>query len=570
MTEQFLIIATALVIALIIVVAILQLVKKLELKYFRNKLKMLEIKRNEVASTPVLLELSKVEPIIKNDVIEEKYNYWQDKFTEIKEKRLSIVDDMLLDLDIYIDKRDYKNCGSRIAKIELEIYKVRQAANNLLEDIKDITLSEEKYRAIIIKLKTRYREINKKFNDDKDLYYDMADFVALQIENIEIKFLDFEKYMEKNDYNEVVHIVKALDNMINHMEIVVLELPDILLMARHILPNRIKEVKSIYNDMLGLGYILDYLNLDYNIEESNKNINIILNNVKVLNLENAMFELTTMLSYYDSLFVDFEKEKLSKKVYDDNLISFKKRLNRVNTQVNSVFDNLDNIKNMYNLTDVEVNNIDEARKLLVVINDDYNKIVLKEENKVNAYSLLYDELDNVSSRLNDLEDSFKITLKSLGNMYDDEDRAREQLKEIGLFLKQAEDKIYSYKLPVIIDVYFIQLQEAREAVGEIVKELEKKPIEINVLNTRVDTARDLVLKLFNTTNEMVKTAKMVEVSIVYGNRYRSSYKDIDRGLRNSEREFFKGNYQKALDIAIKSISILDKDIYQKLLSLYDK
>ena len=30
--------------------------------------------------------------------------------------------------------------------------------------------------------------------------------------------------------------------------------------------------------------------------------------VKVLNLEGCMFDLRTMLEYYDSLFIDFEKE----------------------------------------------------------------------------------------------------------------------------------------------------------------------------------------------------------------------------------------------------------------------
>ena len=74
MQGQFLIIGSAVVLSLVIVIVILHFVKKAETKYYRNKLKKLEIERNQVASTPVLLELSKVEPIIKNDRLEEKYN----------------------------------------------------------------------------------------------------------------------------------------------------------------------------------------------------------------------------------------------------------------------------------------------------------------------------------------------------------------------------------------------------------------------------------------------------------------------------------------------------------------
>ena len=189
MQGQFLIIGSSFVIAIIIVIVILHFVKKAEMKYYRNKVKNLEIQRNMVASTPVLVELSKIEPIIKNDKMEEKYNRWQDRFTDIKERRLTIIDDMLIDLDIYVEKRDYKSCGYRIATAEIEIYKVREAAEHLLEEIKDITLSEEKYRAIVTKLKTKYRSLNKEFQEHRDLYDFMEEAVELQLENIESKLM---------------------------------------------------------------------------------------------------------------------------------------------------------------------------------------------------------------------------------------------------------------------------------------------------------------------------------------------------------------------------------------------
>ena len=181
MQGQFLIIGSAVVIGLIIVIVILHLVRKAEFKYYRNKVKNLELERNMIASTPVLLELSKVEPIIKNDKMEEKYNKWQERFETIKTKRLTVIDDMLIDLDVYVDKRDYKNCGYRIATTEIEIYKVREAANHLLDEIKDITLSEEKYRAIVTKLKTKYRSLNKEYKDHKELYGFMKESVELQL-----------------------------------------------------------------------------------------------------------------------------------------------------------------------------------------------------------------------------------------------------------------------------------------------------------------------------------------------------------------------------------------------------
>ena len=570
MQGQFLIIGSSIVLSLVIVIVILHFVKKAETKYYRSKLKKLEVERNQVASTPVLLELSKVEPIIKNDKLEEKFNKWQEKFTDIREKRLTLIDDMLIDLDIYVDKRDYKNCGYRIAKTEIEIYKVREAAEHLLEEIKDITLSEEKYRSIVIKLKTKYRELNREFNEHRELYGFMQESIELQLENIEKRFLDFEKVMESNDYNEVVHICKALDNMIDHMDILIKELPDVLLMAQNIIPNRMKEVETTYKDMTADGYVLDYLNIEYNIEESKKNIEAILDKVKMINLEGCMFDLRTLLEYYDSLFIDFEKERLSRKVYEETVKDFDKRLSKTNQLVSDVYAQMDDIKSMYDLSDADVGIIDEVNKILVVINDDYKKMTLKDESKSCPYSQLNEEVDNLTNRLIDMEQQFDKALKSLGNMYDDEVRAREQLEEIEEFLKTCKNKMRSYKLPVIAENYFVQLSEAEEALLEVKKELEKKPIAIKVLNTRVDTARDLVLKLYNTTNEMIKTAQLAEMAIVYANRYRSNYEEVDKGLTAAEDKFYRGEYRESLDISIKSTSVVDENIYRKLLSVYDK
>lgn len=563
MTGQYLIIGSAVVIALVIVIIILHFVRQFEMKYYRDKIKNLEMQRNVVASTPVLLELSKVEPIIKNDKMEEKYNKWQDDFIKLKENRLTLIDDMLIDLDIFIDKRDYKSCGYRMAKVEMEIYKVREAAEHILGEIKDITLSEEKYRSIVTKLKTKYRLLNKEFLDHKELYGEVTDSISLQLENIERRFLDFEKVMEDNDYNEVVHIVKALDAMIEHMEIIVSEVPDVLLMAKKIIPNRVTEIKMTYDEMFKQEFPLDYLNIEYNLEEINKNIEVILEKVNVLNLEGCMFDLKTMLEYLDSLFIDFEKERLSRKVYEEVENDFSKKIEKTNKLVNDIYVQLDDIKKMYDLHDEDVEIIHSVNKELVIINDDYKKVINKVAAKSSPYSVVNKEIEELTLRLKNLETNLDKALKSLGNMYDDEVRAREQLDEIQMFLKQCKVKMRSYKLPVITDNYFVQLSEANEAILEVIKELEKKPIAIATLNTRVDTARDLVLKLYNTTNEMIRTAQCAEIAIVYGNRYRI-YDEVDAGLNDAKKKFYVGDYKKALDISIRTIAMIDSDISKKL------
>ena len=67
---------------------------------------------------------------------------------------------------------------------------------------------------------------------------------------------------------------------------------------------------------------------------------------------------------------------------------------------------------------------------------------------------------------------------------------------------------------------------------------------------------------------MVKTAMLVEMAIVYGNRYRSLKLQVEQGLNNAEILFNKGEYKLALETVINAIDLVEPGIYQRLLSVY--
>ncbi len=570
MGHTLLYIICVVIVVLILVIAIITILKRRQKRYYQDIYDNLEREKNLIGSTPVLLELSKLEPIIKNEKMEEKYQKWEDRFDTIKNVELPKIDDMLIELDTLLDKKEYKTAKFRIAKVEIEVYKVREQADDLLDQIKEITLSEEKYRSIISKLKTKYRALNKEYNEHKNLYEEMAEAIELQLENIEKRFLEFEKAMDDNMYSDVVHIVKALDTMIDHMEIVVSEVPDLMLMCKQLIPKRIKEISDISKDMTEKGYPIEYLNLDYNLEESRKNVGTILDRIKVLNLEDCMFELKTILDYLDSIFVDFEKERLSRKVYEEGIKDFAKKLKKTNSVVTDIYDQLDDIKNMYDLNEEDVNIINEVNKDLTSIKDEYKNLVDRVKNKATPFSLVTKEVDELSLKLKQTESTLDVALKSLGNMYEDEQRAREQLNEIDKLLKECKEKMRSFKLPIISDNYFVELNEANEAIEEVVKELSRKPIVIKTLNTRVDTARDLVLKLYNTTLNMINKAKMTEALIVYGNRYRFLHEDINNGLDRASSLFYKGSYESAMKLCLDTIKLVDDSIEGKVKAYENK
>lgn len=561
-------IITLVLLAAILIVTVLVLIQKRSTQSIKKQLSRLEIEKNQIDSTPIIPELTKVESLVKNEKLETMYNKWKDRLDVIRTNQIPKITDMLLDANYCLSQQDYKNTIYKIAKLEMEIYKVRTNSEFLLNEIKEITTSEERNRAIITNLKGKYRDLYEKYKESKDGFGEYATPVDLQFENIALRFETFETTMENNEYTEVPGIVKSIDEMLKHMSVVVEELPSIYLMITNVLPKKIENVTKEYDKMINDGYPLDYLNIEYNIEEANKKIDDIKDRANVLNLEDSLFELKVLSDYFDSVFIDFEKEKMNKKTYEEANKVFAKKLHKNNHLMEELFNQLDDIKSVYNLKQEEVQVLEQVRVDIESLNNDYKVLLDHTGNNTFAYSKLTKEIETLSLKLANSEERVDMVLNSIGNMKEDEIRARQQLEEIKLILRESKNKIREYDLPIIPKTYFVELNEAQIAIKEIIKELEKKPITIDVLNTRVDTARDLVLKLFKTTKEMIRTAMFAEMAIVYGNRYRSGEQELDKYLTYSEKLFYNGEYQKSLEITINSLNKVETGIYDKLLKLY--
>lgn len=552
------------------IIATLNMIQYLRDNKLRKRIESLEIEKNKIIGSAIINELSKVETLSKNDLIEKRIKGWRDRFDNIKNKEISFINDLLLEADLLCGTKQYREITKLINQIELRLYEIRSRTNYILEEIQEITLSEEKNRNILTELKASYRTELQTFMETKDDYGDVASSIEMQFENIERRFQDFEIAMDANDYDEVSHIIRALDQMIKHIHIVIEEVPSIVITSTIIIPRRINEVMKTYEKMQSEGYQLDYLNVEYNIEEINKKISSIYDRVKVLNLEDVVFELKTFVEYFDNLFNDFEREKLAKKVFEENVVIFRTKMVKLNRIVNEFYAQLNILKANYTLSEKELDLIDNLSEDLDNINTDFKSLMDTVRIKTFAYSKINKELDVLSLKLIKIEEHFENTIMSIGSMKDDEFRAREQLSDINNFILKAKGKIREYKLTLVPPTYFVQLKEAQSAIKEVTYELEKKPIDIDILNTRVDTARDLALKLFNTTNELVKTAMLAEMAIVYGNRYRSSKPKMDEGLHRAEIYFIKGDYKRSLEIAINTIDIVEPGFYRQLLVFYEE
>ncbi len=563
MDSVFLITISAFILAVILIIVTIIIIKRNQNKKYKREIEELDIRKNNLIGVPVLSEITKVKELVKTDNLKEKLDDWDNTFTMIRDEKIPELTDLISEADFLIDRKDYKLAIRKITSIEIEINALKKKTDKLLEEVKLITNSEERNRTLITKLKIVYREYQNKFERTKKEYGPIVTYLEDEMNSIDKLFKEFEKAMDNNDYVSVEKKISMLDDRINTLGKLLEDIPTIVLMATVLVPNKIDEAITYYYRMKRDGYPLDYLNVEYNIKEIKNKIDNIMDNLKKLELGEAIIELKTFIEYFNELYNDFDKEKECKDIFRQNIKELGYKIDNINKVVRDIYLQIDDIKYNYNLSDEDINKFSLLNKNLEKINQDYKILVDQGKMKNFAYSKLVDELNGLSLKLSRLQDDLDFQLRSITSMKDDETRAREQLATIEGLLKKAKYRLKDYKIPVIPSSYYIELTEAQDAIREIVKELDKKPIVIKILNIRVDTARDLVFKIYNKTNDMIKTASNSERIIIYGNRYRSSYEEIDIALTKAEELFKRGKYKESFDLSIKSLSFIDKNITEK-------
>ena len=455
MKIDYLIIIIAFVVFIVLSIITIFLMRKREKKELESGVNKLEIKKNNLNSLPVLVELSKIEDIAKSEQLEEKVAEFKIRYEEIHEVKMKIINDMIVDLDTFVEKKNIREYYEKYSDIELMLDEAESSLNNILDEVEEISSYEEKYREIVTKLKAKFRYLDHTYKEKETMFGDLKDTIKLQFENIAKRFNDFDKVMEEKLYNEVLLVVKSIDTMIDNLDVVIREVPDILLLLNDLIPGRIEDLNNEYKKMEEEGFGLGYLDFENNISNIEKRENDILTRAKVLNISDSLFDSRAMLEYLDGLFKELEIERDAKKKYDSLSSSFVEKKDRLEKIVKDIYAELDDIKAMYHLNEKDLEIIEELNLKLSSVIKEYKKLNRDIKKKVSCYQKYNITVNELLEKINRLSDEFDKALRTLGSFYDDEKRAHTEFNEMQNLIKKCKSRIRNYALPVIYDNYFV-------------------------------------------------------------------------------------------------------------------
>jgi len=551
------------IIALVFFLIVLIVVKVNKKKKMRRRIDSIQIKMNNLRSHPFNADISKMDAIARININIKDTAQQCKKDFDIIQNNLKNCTSLLQDAVEAFDTNNLRVCDEKLVEIE-KVMEETRALTTKLSDVTNAVLNQSSMqRRRINELKDKYREIKLMINDNPNNYTFSWEAVAEISNAISHKFSDFEAIMGASKYDEAATLSEEISLSIDIFNDLALKLPELINLARVIVPNKIGELNSSYLVTKAQGAYLDHLSVDSVIDTINETLNDVLAKIKICDIESVDNKLTDCETKINNLYSSIEKEKIAHR----QLIN---TINECKSILETTKEILDALKNKekdsierYELTET-VDNITKAVKTYEgnktafdSLNDSFNA------NSIPSTTLLisFEEL------LNDI----KVAIKQCQNINieiastkTEELRIKELVDQFTVVLNEVKVSIRLSRLPNISDKYQQDIDLAEKYLEQLNGMLSSEVMDIKKATDFVSQTQKHILSLFKNVETLTKTTSAIESCIIVANQYRPIYPEVDSALYSAELAYRNGEFTKAKRLIVSAIERVNPQLANEI------
>ncbi|MBQ6357319.1 MAG: selenide, water dikinase [Solobacterium sp.] len=531
---------------------------------YRRQLEALEVRYNSLKSEPLSFKLNKADAISRIDPeVREKIIQTKDDFEKAQAnlkqigQALADTEDEILVGKLKQAKQDLEDLEASVSLGEVQVGKLKSFLDGILE-------KETEQRERVNEQKARFRSLKEEAqNNSSQLSYIWPTIEQLTSEN-ERMFSSYEEWSYANDFEKASAQLDEIDGALDRMDTMIHSLPELLSAARGVVPGMIEAVRNDSMAAKSRGVYLDHLHIENNLTLITGGLKDDLSRLKGGDTSDVAAHIQDYKQRLTQLGDEVRRETDSydelKKLQEET----DRSIQECTKDIEYIRDKYARISSRFGLTGMSERIAEQAKNLqdAIASRPDMEKKIDSMEIPASGLVVAVRELN---ARLSQCESDIRAMKTEIDGVSDDEDRAKKQLLKLQVIMNQMQVKIRKYKLPSISEQYEEDMVKADKYIASLENLLEENPLNIQELNSTLKEAIDFIYKLYNNVNNMVATVIMVENTIVFGNRYRSTYADIDSELTRSELSFRNGEYTQALTIAIATIEKIHPGNYENMI-----
>lgn len=555
------IIAIAVIIAFLVIWLI---INRVSMKRLSRELSEHENHYRMIKNIPLSLKMNKAVAISRVDPeAVTRVNEAQAIFDRVQSE-LSQISASLSDAENHIADGKMKSAGELLASMDRELRLTESQAKGLETTLDGILAKETAQRQQVTNMKNRFRALKSQAQENATRLSFAWPMVEQKVSDTEKMFSTFEEWMFSNDFDKANTELESISRSVAELEELLDTMPGLIEDARGVIPKMAEQLHHDYAKARKNGVYLKHLEIEKNLTVMTAALKEDLRKLKSGSTEGVREHLEDYKTRIHQMVRSVKKE--TKANYD--VVQLAKETEELAAEVHK---NADFVNSVYEKSserfglgslegDLENLNAELERlgKQLPELLENVNSYQMPATQLVSSLRTLNSEYTDYNRKVKEIRDRIEVASG-------DEDRARKQLIKLQIIMNQMQVKIRKYKLPNISETYDEDMQKAGEYIQRLKNLIDESPLNIQLLNSTLQEALNFIYQLYNNVNNVVGTVVMVENTIVFGNRYRSTYADIDSELTRSELSFRNGEYTQALTTAIATIEKIHPGNYESMI-----
>lgn len=557
-----LIIFGTILVALIIFMIVYHSIK---LKIYRQEILDLQNQINGIKTLPLQYRLGRVQSIAKNmpEMAEEYEQFTKDfeKITEFQKNELGVLVNEVDESLFYGKTRGIKK---KLTLIHEMTQRYDHDAKDLLTRIEKVTEIENIQRVEIIRVKGKYREVG---NEYEKIRVKVEEFVPHALEmfkELDDDFVKLETLMNNQMFADAKNFTEEIENRIDSLQENLKDLPSYVYVVSDLLPSKIDKVDELITSLEGDEYALEEMNIAARRQEVDKQMEESIAHVKNVDIKGAAEVLEPLTGLIEELVIDLGKELDSYKQFKEKWRESYNELQRLTDVYQNTMKEYRRLFTEFVIDEEEVV-ISKKYEEFKQIQEDANDLIEQMESGHFAYANMLEHVENLYDRMMQHDTYLEEFEKQKEDIETKNQKTEELLENINIVLLEIKSEIKNEHLPLVNDSYRDYIADSYNKVEEIKRFKAHKPVVLNELCAKVEGARDVIYKLYDNVHNMIVTAGMVEDAIVYANRYRSMFLEVNTELTKAEVLFRNGEYRNALQVAVDILERLEPGKYEELI-----
>lgn len=557
-----LIIFGAILVALIIFMIVYHSIK---LKIYRQEILDLQNQINGIKTLPLQYRLGRVQSIAKNmpEVAEEYEQFTKDfeKITEFQKNELGV---LVNEVDESLFYGKTHGIKKKLALIHEMTQRYDHDAKDLLTRIEKVTEIENIQRVEIIRVKGKYREVG---NEYEKIRVKVEEFVPHALEmfkELDDDFVKLETLMNNQMFADAKNFTEEIENRIDSLQENLKDLPSYVYVVSDLLPSKIDKVDELITSLEGDEYALEEMNIAARRQEVDEQMEESIAHVQNVDIKGAAEVLEPLTGLIEELVIDLGKELDSYKQFKEKWRESYNELQRLTDVYQNTMKEYRRLFTEFVIDEEEVV-ISKKYEEFKQIQEDANDLIEQMESGHFAYANMLEHVENLYDRMMQHDTYLEEFEKQKEDIETKNQKTEELLENINIVLLEIKSEIKNEHLPLVNDSYRDYIADSYNKVEEIKRFKAHKPVVLNELCAKVEGARDVIYKLYDNVHNMIVTAGMVEDAIVYANRYRSMFLEVNTELTKAEVLFRNGEYRNALQVAVDILERLEPGKYEELI-----